>query len=113
MTDTNAMTNRADRHSPSKEPGAKPPFHPYLVLAIAVLLPGMGQVFNNTPGRGLMMAFSMLSLGWISYHLTTPDHSFLGRYAGGFFIYAISILDAYRWARYRWEVFHRADDRPA
>lgn len=86
---------------------AKPPLHPYLVLAIAILLPGMGQVANATPQRGLMMAFMMLSLGWVSYHLTTPDHSFAGRYAGGLFIYAISVLDAYKWARVRWEVFHR------
>lgn len=112
MTDTNpAMTKRAARRSPSEEPAAKPPFHPYLVLAIAVLLPGMGQVFNGTATRGLMMAFSMLTLGWVSYHLTTPEHSFLGRYAGGVFIYAISILDAYRWARYRWEIFHRSGAR--
>lgn len=108
MTDTNATTNRPDRrHSPSEGPAVKPPFHPYLVLAVAVLLPGVGQLFNNTATRGLMMAFSMLTLGWVSYHLTTPEHSFLGRYAGGFFIYAISILDAYRWARYRWEIFHK------
>lgn len=92
---------------PEPQSAPKPPLHPYLVLAIAVLLPGMGQVVNGTAQRGLMMAFMMLSLGWVSYHLTTPDHSFLGRYAGGFFIYAISVVDAYKWARLRWELFHR------
>ena len=40
-------------------------------------------------------------LGWVSYHLTTPDHSLLGRYAGGWFVYAMSLLDAYKWARVR------------
>jgi hypothetical protein len=85
----------------------KPPLHPYVVLAIAVVLPGVGQVVNGTPQRGLMMAFMMLSLGWVSWHLTTPDHSFLGRYAGGLFIYAIAALDAYKWARVRWELFNR------
>ncbi len=92
------------------ERAAKGPLHPYLVLAIAILLPSVGQVLNNTPQRGFLMVFSMLSLGWISYHLTTPDHSFAGRYAGGLFVYAVSVLDAYRWARYRWEVFRRAGD---
>lgn len=92
---------------PSGPGAAKPPLHPYAVLAIAILLPGMGQVVNGTAQRGLMMAFMMLSLGWISYHLTTPEHSLLGRYAGGFFIYAISVVDAYKWARVRWELFHR------
>lgn len=89
---------------------AKPPLHPYLVLAIAILLPGMGQVVNATPQRGLMMAFMMLSLGWVSWHLTTPEHSFAGRYAGGLFIYAISVMDAYKWARVRWELFHHPPD---
>jgi hypothetical protein len=77
------------------------------VLLIAILLPGVGQVINNTPARGMMMVFFMLSLGWITWHLTTPEHSFAGRYAGALFIYAIAVMDAYRWGRYRWEFFHR------
>jgi hypothetical protein len=81
--------------------------HPYRVLLVALLLPGVGQVINNNPPRGLMMVFSILALGWISYHLTTPDHSLVGRYAGGLFVYAISVIDAYRWARYRWSFFAR------
>ena len=74
---------------------------PLLVLAVAIVLPGVGQVLNRTPVRGLIFVFYMLLLGTITYHLTTPDHSFLGRYAGGLFVYAISVLDAYRWAVYR------------
>ena len=97
--------------SPSDRPvgkaTAKPPLHPYWVLAVAVLLPGVGQVLNNTPARGMMMVFFILSLGWITYHLTTPEHSLAGRYAGALFIYAVSVLDAYKWARVRWELFHR------
>lgn len=92
---------------------AKPPLHPYWVLLVAVLLPGVGQVLNNTPARGMMMVFFTLSLGWITWHLTTPDHSFAGRYAGALFIYAVSVMDAYRWARYRWEFFHRGPATPA
>lgn len=68
---------------------------PFLVLGAAVVLPGSGQVLNRTPARGLMFVFYILLLGTITYHLTTPDHSFLGRYAGGLFVYAISVLDAY------------------
>ncbi|MFZ5791751.1 MAG: hypothetical protein ACOY3L_13750 [Pseudomonadota bacterium] len=86
---------------------AKPPFHPYLVLAIAILLPAVGQIFNGDSKRAFMFAFSILSLGWISYHLTTPEHSFLGRYAGGIFVYCVSVLDAYRIARLRWEMWHK------
>ena len=86
---------------------AKPPLHPLWVLLIAILLPGVGQVMNNTPKRGLMFLFFIMSLGWVTLHLAPPDASFVGRYAGGFLIYAISIADAYRWARYRWAFFHR------
>src|SRR5262245_8714482 len=86
-------------------PGAsaplKPPLRPWLVLLVAILLPGVGQLFNGSSKRALMFLFFMLSLGWVSYHLTTPEHSFVGRYAGGFFVYAMSIMDAYRFARLR------------
>lgn len=87
---------------------AKPPLHPLWVLLIAVLLPGVGQVINNSPKRGLMFLFFIMSLGWVTLHLAPPEASFVGRYAGGFFIYAISVMDAYRWARYRWAFFGRA-----
>ena len=91
----------------SRAPDAavKPPLHPLWVLLIAVLLPGVGQVINNTPKRGLMFVFFMMSLGWVTLHLAPPEASFVGRYAGGFFIYAISVMDAYRWARYRLAFF--------
>jgi hypothetical protein len=74
---------------------------PLLVLGVAAVLPGMGQVLNRTPVRGLVFVFYMVLLGTITYKLTTEEHSFVGRYAGGLFIYAISVLDAYRWAAHR------------
>ncbi|MGQ0656788.1 MAG: hypothetical protein ACT4NU_01640 [Chromatiales bacterium] len=80
------------------------PRHPYLVALVALLLPGCGQILNNQPARGLRFVFFTLLLGWITYHLTTPGHSFLARYAGGLFVYSLSVLDAYKWARVRWEV---------
>ena len=85
---------------------AKPPLRPWLVLLIGIVLPGMGQVVNNMPTRGVVFVFFMLSLGVATYHLTTPEHSFLGRHAGGFLIYLISLVDAYRLAKLRWALFH-------
>ncbi|MBW1785245.1 MAG: hypothetical protein JRK53_01295 [Deltaproteobacteria bacterium] len=84
-----------------------------MVLGIAIVLPGVGQVLNNTPTRGLFMIFFMLVGAWICFNTTTPEHSFLGRYAGGWFVYAISILDAYRFARVRSEVFKYRHPEPA
>lgn len=69
-----------------------------MVLGVAIVLPGVGQVLNRAPVRGLVFVCYMVLLGVITYHLTTPEHSFLGRYAGGLFVYAISIMDAYRTA---------------
>ena len=74
----------------------------------ALLLPGMGQVLNGMTGRALVMIFFALTLGVITYQLTTPAHSFVGRHAGGLFIYAVMVMDAYAWARYRWERAARA-----
>jgi hypothetical protein len=77
------------------------------VLLVALLLPGMGQVLNNMPQRALTMVLFLLFLAMLSYQLTSPQHSWAGRHAGGIFIYGVMVLDAYRWARYRWEFFHR------
>jgi hypothetical protein len=86
----------------------KPPFHPLLVLLIAILLPGVGQIANNQLNRGLLFAFTTVALGYVTSKYAAADASIVGRYAGGFFIYAIAIMDAYRWAKVRWEIFHHA-----
>ena len=83
----------------------KAPLAPILVLLIAILLPGMGQVINNTPVKGLVMIAFMVILGLITFNLAEAHISVVGKLAGGIFIYAISVLDAYYWAKYRWETF--------
>lgn len=80
-------------------PTQKAPIHPYWILLAAILLPGAGHVLMGVPKRGLTMQMFMIALGWITWHLTTPHQSLVGRLAGGFFIYAMSVLDAYRIAR--------------
>ncbi|HSI95021.1 MAG TPA: hypothetical protein VK938_02925 [Methylophilaceae bacterium] len=80
-----------------------PPMRPHIVLLVALILPGVGQVLNNTPMRGLTMLFFMLMLGVITFNLAGPEISVVGKFAGGIFVYAISVMDAYYWARYRWE----------
>lgn len=86
----------------------KPPMHPYAVAALAVVLPGMGQVANRQPLRGLVYLFFMLLLGALTAKTAAADVSVIGRYAGGIFIYAISLFDAYRLARLRFEIWKRA-----
>jgi hypothetical protein len=79
----------------------KPP-HPYLVLLVAILLPGFGHVLIGKPGRGMTLQMFMVALGFVTWHLTSADHSVIGRLAGGLFVYAMSIPDAYRAARIHW-----------
>lgn len=78
-----------------------------LVLLTAIFLPGMGQVLNNAPKRGFYMTCFMIILGLITFNLAQPHISMVGKLAGGIFIYAISVLDAYYWAKYRMEIFNK------
>jgi hypothetical protein len=81
------------------------PLNPYIVLAIAVLLPGAGHVAIGQPNRGLGFAFFTILLALLSWFTTTPERSFIGRIAGGLFVWAISIPDAYKLARIRYEAW--------
>ena len=79
------------------------PMNPYLVLAIAVLLPGCGQVVNKQPVRGLMFLFFILLLGAFTLKTAAAEVSIVGKLAGGLFVYAVALLDAYQNARMRFE----------
>lgn len=79
---------------------ATPP-SPYLVLGAAMVLPASGHVILGVPVRGLQFLFFMVILAWVTARIAPPEASFVGRHAGGFLIYALSILDAYKIARVR------------
>jgi len=87
--------------SPSSE-RTRAPLHPYLVLLIAAVAPGSGHWAVGNIQRGVMFAWFMIVLGWITWRITGPEVSPIGRLAGGILVYTISILDAYRIARFRW-----------
>ncbi|MCG5076133.1 hypothetical protein [Paraburkholderia tagetis] len=89
------------------EPVMRRPFHPWVVLTAAAILPGAGQVLNRMPRRALIMVFFMLLLGFLTMQLAAPERSFVGRHAGGIFVYAIAVLDAYAVSRYRLECFRQ------
>ena len=84
------------------------PMNPYLVLAIAVLLPGCGQVVNKQPVRGLMFLFFILLLGAFTLKTAGAEVSVVGKLAGGLFVYAVALLDAYQNARMRYESWRHA-----
>ncbi|WP_283176790.1 hypothetical protein [Gemmobacter sp. 24YEA27] len=82
----------------------KTPPNPYLVLGSAIVLPGSGQVWNGEPLRGLIFLFFIFLLGGFTLITAGPEISFVGRYAGGFFVWAMAIFDAYKRARIRTEI---------
>lgn len=90
---------------------ASRPINPYVVLALATVLPGAGHVAVGQPQRGLGFAFFALLLAVLSWHTTTPEHSFIGRAAAGLFVWALSIPDAYRIARIRYEFWQRSKNQ--
>jgi hypothetical protein len=77
---------------------ATPP-DPRLVLAAAMLLPGVGHVLTGRAARGLGFALFALVGGWLTAKFAAPDASIIGRHAGGFFVWALSLPDAYRGAK--------------
>ncbi len=79
----------------------KAPLNPYLVLAVAVVLPGVGQVLNRQPVRGLIFVFFIVLLGGFTLKTAAPDVSVVGKFAGGLFVWAMAIYDAYKTARIR------------
>ncbi len=81
------------------------PLPPLLVLAVAILLPGGGQVMNRQPLRGMVFLFFAVLLGGFTLKTAAPDVSIIGKLAGGLFVHAMAIFDAYRIARIRHEVW--------
>lgn len=85
------------------------PVTPLLVLIAALLLPGTGKVLNREPVRGLTFLFFILLLGGFTLKTAAPDVSIVGKLAGGIFVYAMSVYDAYKRARVRYEVWRHLD----
>jgi hypothetical protein len=77
------------------------PLNPYLVLAIAAVLPGMGHVICGAGRRGMMLQLFMIMGAFVTWHLAPPGVSLAGKLAGGLFVYALSLPEAYRLARLR------------
>ncbi len=91
----------------------KRPLNPYLVLAIAFLLPGAGQVLNRQPVRGLIFVLFAVLLGAFTLKTAPPQASFVGQIAGTLFVWAVAALDAYKVARLRMELWRQRQENAA
>jgi hypothetical protein len=90
----------------------KPPIHPGLVLFMALILPGVGQVLNRQPVRGLTFVFFAVLLGAFTLKTAAPDVSFVGKLSGGLFVWAMAVMDAYKTARIRHTLWAHRRDHP-
>jgi hypothetical protein len=77
------------------------PLNPYAVLVIAILLPGAGHLMCGLRRRALIMQLFVVLGAIITWHLSGPTISLAGRLSGGLFVYALSVPEAYRYARLR------------
>jgi hypothetical protein len=87
----------------------KKPRPVWFVTLMAFVLPGSGQVFNGAPARGVIFQFGMILGAFITYQLTTPEISPLGRMAGGLLVYVFSIVDANGIAKLRVKAWERIE----
>jgi hypothetical protein len=83
----------------------KPPLNPYLVLVVALALPGVGQVLNRQPVRGLGFVCFAVLLGAFTLKTAAPEVSFVGKLSGAIFVWAMAVLDAYKTARIRYAIW--------
>ena len=90
---TNVGRAKPRREVPRGE--LKKPRSVRFVTVMAFVLPGSGQVFNGAPTRGIIMQFGVIFGAFITYMLTTPAISPIGRMAGGLLVWVFSIVDAH------------------
>jgi hypothetical protein len=115
-----SKVRRAPRpHRPAPKGELKKPRPVWFVTLLAFVLPGSGQWLNGAPIRGLIMQFSMLLGAYLTYQLTTPEISLIGRLAGGLLVWVFSIVDANGIAKRRVQAWARIEagqtkqDKPA
>lgn len=87
---------------------AKRPLNPYLVLLVAILLPGFGYTLCGVPRRGFTMQMFMVALAFVTWNLAPATASLVGKLSGGIFVYALSLPESYRLARLRWNAYQQA-----
>ena len=59
------------------------------------------------------MVFFLIFFAMTSYQLTTPEHTWFARHAGGVFMYGFMLIDAYRFAKIRHAFYFRKPLEPA
>jgi len=67
----------------------------------AIVIPGSGYVILGRPMRALQMLFFMGFCGFITYRLSGMEISLIGRLAGAFAVWTLSVVEVHRLAKMR------------
>lgn len=67
----------------------------WLPVTAAMVIPGSGHVLLGFPFRGLQVLFFIGFFGFITYNLSGPDISIVGRFAGGLMVWVLSVVEIY------------------
>jgi len=67
-----------------------------VALISSLVVPGSGFVIIGKPIRGLMYLVWIIFFGCITFKLTSPEVSLIGRFSGGLAVWTLSLLELYR-----------------
>jgi hypothetical protein len=68
----------------------------FVILLLSILIPGMGHLLLGRQVRGLIFIFWIIIFTYITFQLSTPDISALGRLSGGIAVWLLSVLEVYK-----------------
>ena len=81
---------------------------PRLVLLLACFAPGLGHAALGRWNRAFGFALFTVFFAALTWKFAPHDRSLVGRTAGGLFVWALSIPDAYRSAAVRQQITNGA-----
>jgi len=73
----------------------------WLPVIATIIIPGSGYVLLGKPMRSLQLLFFIGFFGFITYNLTDINISPIGRFAGGFAVWALSVVEVQRMVKLR------------
>jgi hypothetical protein len=71
--------------------------------------PGRERTYRGPPDRGLTFDFFTPLLGWVAFHLITPEHSHRALFGRNLHLSRLSVYDVLRNARLREDRFRETD----
>ena len=66
----------------------RPPINPYVVLVLAICFRARATSRSGSRREASGFAFFAVLLALLTWYTTTPERSFIGRAAGGLFVWA-------------------------